>query len=122
MNKIKSIVFAALVLGLGACNNGPSKLYQAMETEVMTIETRIGEATNCDELQMQNFAILGLRSDMDNLRRDDGIRASEIAQLEQKLEHLDTAWNAKWASMNCNQLNVNVDELDTSGEEDGGDF
>lgn len=119
MKKVSSIVIlSAMILCLGSCINKPSKQYQAMEKEVSSIETVIGETTNCDDLQMLNFGILGLRSDLDNLKQTVEVTESEIRQLEEMLNRLDATWEGKWSSLGCNQVNYSDDELDTSGEND----
>ena len=84
----------------------------------MSCETKICEMTDCDELQMLNFAILGLRSDMDNYRQNSAMSEQEIELLDGKLDELMATWNGKWAALDCEQ-DMTDDELDTSGEEIG---
>lgn len=115
-----SILMAMAVgaLGMASCGNQPSKEFKAMEEEVSSIETKICEMTDCDELQMLNFAILGLRSDMDNYRQNSAMSEQEIELLDGKLDELMATWNGKWAALDCEQ-DMTDDELDTSGEEIG---
>ena len=89
-----------------------------MEEEILSIENQINTITDCDELQMLNFGILGLRSDLDNLKQTVEVTESEIRQLEEMLNRLDATWEGKWSSLGCNQVNYSDDELDTSGEND----
>ena len=111
-------MLAALTLCLWSCENPESKQYKAMEEEVSAIETKINDITDCDELQMMNFSILGLRSDVDNYRQDSEMTDEEIEQLNGMIDQLVASWNGKWAALDC-EPNVNGEELDTSGEEAG---
>ena len=112
------MAMAVGALGMASCGNQPSKEFKAMEEEVSSIETKICEMTDCDELQMLNFAILGLRSDMDNYRQNSAMSEQEIELLDGKLDELMATWNGKWAALDCEQ-DMTDDELDTSGEEIG---
>ena len=89
-----------------------------MEEEILSIENKINAITDCDELQMMNIGILGLRSDLDNYKQEAVISDFEISRLGDMLDQLTAAWNGKWAALDCEQVVVE-DELDTSGEEDG---
>ncbi|MBR3729556.1 MAG: hypothetical protein IKN08_01430 [Bacteroidales bacterium] len=112
------MAMAVWALGMASCGNQPSKEFKAMEEEVSSIEIKICEMTDCDELQMLNFAILGLRSDMDNYRQNSAMSEQEIELLDGKLDELMATWNGKWAALDCEQ-DMTDDELDTSGEEIG---
>ncbi len=112
------MAMAVWALGMASCGNQPSKEFKAMEEEVSSIEAKICEMTDCDELQMLNFAILGLRSDMDNYRQISAMSEQEIELLDGKLDELMATWNGKWAALDCEQ-DITDDELDTSGEEIG---
>lgn len=112
------MAMAVWALGMASCGNQPSKEFKAMEEEVSSIETKICEMTDCDELQMLNFAILGLRSDMDNYRQNSAMSEQEIELLDGKLDELMATWNGKWAALDYEQ-DMTDDELDTSGEEIG---
>ena len=112
------MAMAVWALGMASCGNQPSKEFKAMEEEVSSIEDKICEMTDCDELQMLNFAILGLRSDMDNYRQNSAMSEQEIELLDGKLDELMATWNGKWAALDCEQ-DMTDDELDTSGEEIG---
>ena len=111
----------SLALGICSCNDGPSKPYQMLEGESISIEEKIGETTNCDDLQMLHFGILGLRSDYDNLKLIDEVKESEIEKMKEILDQLESTWEKRWNSLGCEQLNSD-DDLDTSGEEDGADL
>jgi hypothetical protein len=89
-----------------------------MEQEVLTIENEINATSDCDDLQMLNFGILGLRSDLDNLMQSAAIPDGEISQLDEMLTRLEATWNGKWSALECDK-NLSDDEMDTSGEEDG---
>lgn len=118
MNKASIIALLALALGFCSCGEQPSKQFKAMEEELNSIQAKINEITDCDELQMMNFGILGMRSDMDNYRLESEMTEVEIEQLDGMIDQLEASWNGKWASLDCEQ-NMMEDELDTSGEEEG---
>jgi hypothetical protein len=111
-------VLAALALCVCSCGNKVSKQFKAMEQEVLTIENEINTTSDCDDLQMLNFGIMGLRSDLDNLLQSAAIPDGEITQLDEMLTRLEATWNGKWSTLECDQ-NLSDDEMDTSGEEDG---
>ena len=89
-----------------------------MEDEVKSIEEEISGINDCDELQMLNFAIMGLRSDLENLEQGGEIPEAELAQLNDMVDGLEATWNGKWALLDCEET-LGTDELDTSGEEGG---
>ena len=89
-----------------------------MEDEILSIENQINTISNCDDLQMLNFGILGLRSDLDNLIQSEEIPDNEINQLDELLTGLEATWNGKWSTLECEQA-LAEDEMDTSGEEEG---
>ena len=111
----------SLAFGICACNNGPSKPYQMLEEKAQAIEAKIGETTNCDDLQMLHFGILGLHSDFDNLKLIVDVKESEIEQMRKILDQLDATWENRWNALDCEQPDSD-DDLDTSGEEDGAVF
>ena len=118
MKRLSIIGMLALMVGLSSCGDQHSKQFKAMEGELKSIEAKINEIADCDELQMMNFSILGLRSDVDNYRQDSEMTDEEIEQLNGMIDQLVASWNGKWAALDCEQ-NVNGEELDTSGEEAG---
>lgn len=121
MNRISIIaMLLALILCFGSCGNPESKQFKAMKEEISSIETQINDITDCDDLQMMNFAILGLRSDMDNYRQEAEMTDTEIGKLDDMIDELEATWNGKWSALNC-EGSLNEGEFDTSGEE-AGDF
>ena len=112
------VILTAFVLGLYSCGEQPSKQYKAMEQEVKSIEEKISGIDDCDELQMLNFAIMGLRSDLENLEQAKEIPDTELSQLNDMMDGLEATWNGKWAVLDCEQ-SLGSDILDTSGEEGG---
>ena len=118
MNRLSIIaMLMAFTFCICSCGNRTSKEFKAMEEEVVSIENQINTTTDCDDLQMLNFSILGLRSDLDNLIRAEGIPDEEIMQLDEMLTRLEATWNGKWSALDCDQI-ISDDEMDTSGEED----
>lgn len=120
MRKIAIFAMLAAMICFTACDDTVSKQYKAMEEEISSIENQINTIEDCDELQMMNIAILGLRSDMDNYRQDpeSEMTDTEIGQLDDMIDKLDATWRGKWASLNCEEV-FSSDVLDTSGEEVG---
>lgn len=114
----KFAMLAAMLLFVAACDDSVSKQFKDMEGEISSIENQINTIADCDELQMMNFAILGLRSDMDNYRQESEMTDAEIGKLDDMIDKLEATWNGKWASLNCEESIPN-DVLDTSGEEIG---
>lgn len=120
MNKFSLIaLFTALMLSFGSCGTQTSKQFKELSEEASSIEAQIDTTADCDDMQMLNFGILGLRSDLDNLIQSSAIPDDEINQLEEIVTGLEAAWNGKWSNLECDQM-ISDDELDTSGEEDGG--
>ena len=120
MRRIAILAILAALFLFSACDDNVSKQFKVMEEEISSIENQINDITDCDELQMMNIAILGLRSDMDNYRQnpDSEMNDSEIGQLDDMIDKLEATWNGKWASLNCEE-GLSNDVLDTSGEEVG---
>jgi len=111
-------LLTALLFCFGSCGEEHSKQFKAMNEEILSIENQINTISDCDELQMLNFAILGLRSDLDNLIQSAEIPDAEITQLDESLTGLEVTWNGKWATLECEQTLIE-DPMDTSGEEEG---
>ena len=120
MRKIAIFAMLAAMICFTACDDTVSKQYKAMEEEISSIENQINTIEDCDELQMMNIAILGLRSDMDNYRQDpeSEMTDTEIGQLDDMIDKLEATWRGKWSSLNCEEV-ISSDVLDTSGEEVG---
>lgn len=110
----------ALMFCFGTCGEKHSKQYDAMEQEILSIENQINTISDCDDLQMLNFSILGMRTDLDNLIQAAEIPDTEISQLDEMLTGLEAAWNGKWSTLECDQT-LTEDAMDTSGEEDSDD-
>lgn len=112
------VILTALVLGFCSCGEQHSKQFKDMEKEVKLIVEEIGDITDCDELQTLNFAVMGLRSDLENLEQGGVIPETEISQLNDMVDGLEATWNGKWAVLDCEEA-LGTGELDTSGEEEG---
>lgn len=118
MNRLSIIaMLTVLTLCVCSCGNRTSKQFKAMEEEILSIENQINTISDCDDLQMLNFGILGLRSDLDNLFQAAEIPEEEINKLDEMLTRIEATWNGKWSALDCDQI-INEDEMDTSGEED----
>lgn len=120
MRRIAIFAMLAAMICFTACDDTVSKQFKAMEEEITSIEDQINTIEDCDELQMMNIAILGLRSDMDNYRQDSEseMTDTEIGQLDDMIDKLEATWRGKWSSLDCEE-SISSDVLDTSGEEVG---
>ena len=112
------VILAALSLCVCSCGEKVSKQFKAMEEEIAIVENKINTAVDCDDIQMSNFGIMGLRSDLENLIQGAVIPDEEISKLDEMLTQLEATWNGKKAAFECDNM-VSEDEMDTSGEEDG---
>ncbi|MBR1513263.1 MAG: hypothetical protein IJ622_03110 [Bacteroidales bacterium] len=108
-------ILATLTFAFASCGDRISKEFKAMQTEVQDIEKQIAGTDDCDELQMLHIAVLGLRSDVDNLKIEAAIPETETDQLETMIDELEATCNGKRASLDCDQV-VSDDDLDTSGD------
>ena len=136
MNRLSIIAMLALALCLGSCVNTTSKQFTEMEAEMTAIENQINELTDCDDMQMQdsimqdslmktrcdvmqmlNFSVMGLRSDLENMIQSAEIPDTEINQLDEMLTRIEATWSGKWAAFDCDHV-VAGDEMETAGEED----
>lgn len=104
-----------MTFAFASCGDRISKEFKAMQTEVQDIEKQIAGTDDCDELQMLHIAVLGLRSDVDNLKIEAAIPETETDQLETMIDELEATCNGKRASLDCDQV-VSDDDLDTSGD------
>ena len=121
MNKkriLLSLVLTFALLMFYSCGKRHSKAYQALMHEVSDVEKIIQETEDCDELQMLNFSILGLHSDLENLQQDEAVSEDEVSELTDKVDAIEAAWAGKMGSLGCNQQDMDYDELDASGEDD----
>ena len=117
MKKIRvflSIIIIASVLY--SCGDGHSKKYTAMDKSLISLENQIRVTDSCDDLQMLNFGILGLKTDFEKLQREGGLSESETYELAGRLLDLDRIWSEKLASIDCNQMD-DVDGLNTSDDD-----
>lgn len=117
MKRFSLFALLAMALCIYSCGNKVSKQFKAMEAEVADVERQIDTLTDCDNLQMLNFSILGLRSDLDNMIQSAEIPDAETKQLDVMLTKLENEWKGKWATLQCDQ-SISEGEMDTSGEED----
>ena len=121
MRKLTSLFgFAMLLLGFSACGDGHSKAFQTIEKEAKTIEQKIQETNDCEELSLFSFSILGLKSDVENLQTDETVKAGEIDELNGVVDCIEAMWNGKLTILNCQEPTEDDSEIDTSGE--GDDF
>ena len=90
-------ILTALMLGFCSCGDKVSKEFKAVENEVQDIDKQIAATDDCDELQMLHIAVLGLRSDVDNLKIEETIPETETAQLETMIDELEATCNGKRA-------------------------
>ena len=116
MNKLTlAAIMLFLALGLYSCDDQNSKQFNTFQKEIEAANQKINEVEDCDELQMLNIAILGMRSDLDNMMQAAELPDTELDQLNELMDGLEASWYGKWASLNCEQV-MGDDELDTSGD------
>ena len=119
MKRILAASFMAFLLcGLLSCRDGHSKPYQDMTKDLDDVERLIQETNDCDELQMLNFSILGLQSDLENLQQDETVSEAELSELNDRVGGAEASWRGKMGALGCNQFELDDEELDTSGEDD----
>ena len=121
----KAFAIASITIMLSmicSCGNRHSKAFESMRKDVASIEGLIQETNDCDELQMQSFSILGLRSDLENLQQESATSEEEAVELNDLIDQLEASWNGKLMSLGCKQLDEEESEIDTSGEGDAADY
>ena len=119
MKKILAVPFMVFLLfGMFSCGDAHSKPYQSMVKDLDDVEKLILETNDCDELQMLNFSILGLHSDLENLQQDENVSELEVSELIDRVDGIEASWSGKMAAFGCNQFELEDDQLDTSGEDD----
>ena len=117
----KTIVFVFITIAFSmfyACRNGHSKVYSGLEKEVTFIENQILETDSCDDLQMLNFSILGLRSDIENASIGQAVTQVESEGLTGMVERLERLWQNKWNDLRCDAEFTEDDELYSSSDDD----
>ena len=92
---------AIFALLLSTCGDRHSKVYNELEQEVKTLELKINEMKDCDELQLMGFGIMGLRSDLANGLQTNEVHEAEVQPLEDMINRLETAWMEKKTSNGC---------------------
>lgn len=106
------------------CCDGRSKTYIRLEKDVSEIATAIQSTDNCDDLQMLSFSILGFRSDLYDVRRNDKLSSKEkltdeeFKTLENVADQLDKAWADRSDTLGCHDAWDDSGELRTSDEDD----
>ncbi len=119
MKKILAFVFVTITISMiCSCNHGHSKVYVALEKEAGFVESQIQTLDGCDDLQMLSFSILGLRSDLENARRDQSVSETEALELAKMADRLDAVWQSKVNALDCDADVEETDELVTSDEDD----
>jgi len=111
-------MMTAAVAALCACGEQHSKAFRTMQQDVTDLQTKIQETNDCDELQMLNFGVMGLRSDLDNLPQATDITEAELLELATLVDGVEASWRGKVAALDCNNFEAMEEDYDTSGEED----
>ena len=119
MKKFALYLFVITLLSVFcSCGNGHSKVYLGLEKDELNIEEQIMETTNCDDLQMLGFSILGFRSDLENAFRDQSVTEKESEELTKMADHLEAVWQSKSSTLGCESYGEDAEELITSEEDD----
>lgn len=117
MKKIRffsSIIIIASVMY--SCSDGHSRKYTAMDKSLISLVKQIQVTDSCDDLQMLNFGILGLKTDFEKLQQEGSLSESETYELAGRLLELDKVWSEKLTSIDCDQMD-DVDGLNTSDDD-----
>ncbi len=119
MRKIISLLLLAVaMIGLYGCGDDHSKAFQALDKEANELQAKIEETTDCDELRLFSFSILGLKGDVENLQTDETVKEGEIDALKETVDRIEALWNGKIASLDCKEPTTEESELDTTAEDD----
>lgn len=118
IRKFFSLALMAVVLcTLSACGEKHSEKYTEMETDIQAVEQQISETSDCDELQLIYFSILGLRSDLTLPEEEGGLPEAEFEVISNKINDLEVMYNTKTMQLDCFNTDSINDMLDTMEEE-----
>lgn len=123
IKKIFSMAVVAATLFLcSACNEKHSEKYTEMQTDIQAVEQQISETSDCDELQLVYFGILGLRSDLTLPEEEGGLAETEFEEISNRINDLEVMLKTKTQQLDCfNNDSIN-DVLDTMESEEFEDY
>ena len=118
IRKIFSLALMAVVLfSFSACGENHSEKYTEMETDIQAVEQQLSETSDCDELQLIYFSILGLRSDLTLPEEEGGLPEAEFEVISNKINDLEVMYNTKTMQLDCFNTDSINDMLDTMEDE-----
>lgn len=122
MNKLAIMILAAFAMLMNSCGEPTtpktSSEFQRLCDDVKAIENTIMKISDCGDFALQDLAIMGLDTDLENYAREGKISDAELEQLNVMIDELKATRNGRWATLDCDRA-IGEEELDTSGEEAG---
>lgn len=119
---IQSLIVALALLCFVSCGDDHSKAYRIKEKEANELQKKIEETSDCDDLRLFSFSILGLQGDVENLKDDELLKDGEIEALKDMVSRIESFWNNKINTMDCKEPTDEESELDTTAEDDFTDY
>lgn len=110
-------MIAALFFSFSACGEKHTEKYNTMSADIQTVETQISETSDCDELQLVYFGILGLRSDLTAPEEEGGLAEAEFEEISNRINDLEVMYKTKTMQLDCFNTDSINDVLDTMEEE-----
>ena len=122
MKRLALYLLTALLLVLYSCGEQTPKAVQALEKDIKSLEAKIQETEDCDDLQLLTFSILGLRTDLEKLQQNGDATEGQALTLTEAINQLDASLTGKYAALDCNQAAGNESEIDVFGEDEYEDY
>ncbi len=117
MKRVISLLLTGIFLMfLWACGDKHSERYNSLEKEIKDLENTIDQTSDCDDLQLLNFSILGLYSDASE-SDDNALSETEFETISGMLNDVEVKWRSKCEQLGCLQADSLSGELDTLEEE-----
>jgi hypothetical protein len=107
---------------LYSCGEHTPKAVQALEKDINSLEAKIQETEDCDDLQLLTFSILGLRTDLEKLLQDETVTEGVALTLTESINQLDASLTGKFAALDCSQAAGDESEIDVFGDDEYEDF
>lgn len=122
MKRLALYLLTTLLLVLYSCGEQTPKAVQALEKDIKSLEAKIQETEDCDDLQLLTFSILGLRTDLEKLQQNGDATEGQALTLTEAINQLDASLTGKYAALDCNQAAGNESEIDVFGEDEYEDY
>lgn len=122
MKRLALYLLTTLLLVLYSCGEQTPKAVQALEKDIKSLEAKIQETEDCDDLQLLTFSILGLRTDLEKLQQNGDATEGQALTLTEAINQLDASLTGKYAALDCNQAAGDESEIDVFGEDEYEDY